>query len=327
MNRRGAILILTVGVCAMIAALALGFIMRTRADALEMSLVLRQAQARLMLSAACAYVLESGRIGWDDPADNTAAGGVQEASGWVDVRSGLPGPRDPAGAPLFSDAKVLKRRITDAAPSRPRWPAIGGTCICPMMVAERPPFAIDGNTSPNPIVNDPAHPEFGLPLLRNPEPMPQFSPDLPGGATVAQRWDDWSAGSRVIPGDRSSALRLRAGGDQQAWFRLHRDSPATFIATVGCGGTLGYRDWDEVEVLGAAGRFANDRAFFEQLRDDEIRMWYRLEWSAAVRSTGAGYATGNALSTDQGMQRWARAINQAGTISLVQRLRTPPETW
>jgi len=281
-----------------------------------------------MLSAACAYVLESGRIGWDDPSDNGTPDSIQEAFGWVDVRSGLVGPRDRAGGALYSDTKVLKRRVTDAAATLPNWPAIGGVCLAPMMVYERPPFAIDRNITPNPIVNIPAQTDFGLPLLKNEEPRAQFSPDLSAAATVAQRWTDWKTGSRVIPGDANSPLRLRTSGDQQAWFRLKRDSPATFVATVGCGGTLGYRDWDEVEVRGATARFANDQAFFEQLLDDEIRMWYRLEWSPAIRSTGPNYGGAhNGIGTNLGMQRWATTINQAGTIAFIQRLRSPPVEW
>jgi len=326
-TRRGAILILTIGVCAMLAALALGFIARTRIDALEMSQVMRQAQARVMLSAACAYVLETARIGWDDPTDNGTPGNIQEAFGWVDVRSGLIGPRDPSGNALYSNTKVLKRRLTDSAASIPSWPAIGAVCLAPMMVYERPSFAIDRNVTPNPIVNDPNATDFGLPLLKNEEPRAQFSPDLAASATVAQRWTDWKTGNRIIPGDPSSPLRLRTSGDQQAWFRLRRDGPATFVVTAGCGGTLGFRDWDEVEVRGATARFANDQAFFDQLLEDEIRMWYRIEWSPAIRSTGAGYDAVNGISSSIGMQRWATMINQAGTISFIQRLRSPPVEW
>ena len=63
--RQGTILILVAGICALMAALALVFLTRMRSDMNESNLVLQHAQAKIMLAAACNYVQETSRIGWD----------------------------------------------------------------------------------------------------------------------------------------------------------------------------------------------------------------------------------------------------------------------
>ncbi len=340
-HRRGVVLILAVGLSAMLAGLALAFIARTRIDANEMSGVLRLTQARMMLSAACAYVLEAGRLGYDRsdtftrldnsvrspwssvyPAtpDPTNALYHEEAFGWVDVRDGQIGPKtldydnDGSPDPLFNDAKVLPRRRSGPA-VYPAWPAIGSICRAPMAVLTRPPFALVPATTPNPINQDTTAWDFGVPLLRNADGAPSLSPELPASATLADRWQDWMHGDPTI----------RVGGAQGAWFRLYRDSPATFIVTVGCGGTLGYRDWDEVEAANADARFGYDALLFRQLIEEEVRLWYRIEWSPAIAANGPPY--GGWLRPGTARPKWSSTINQAGTISLIQRLRMQPREW
>ncbi|HYE04983.1 MAG TPA: hypothetical protein VEL07_05600 [Planctomycetota bacterium] len=85
--RPGAVLIVVAGICGLMAALSIAFLARMRTDASEMAVVVRDAQAKLMLSAACAYVLEAGRIGWDDSPLH------RECFGWIDVRDGRVGPK------------------------------------------------------------------------------------------------------------------------------------------------------------------------------------------------------------------------------------------
>ena len=342
-HRRGAILIISIGLCAMMAALALGFIARTRVNAAEMNGLVRVTQARLMLSAACAYVLESGRIGWDlsdtfvdaqdnvraswsarypSVADATNAVHHEEAFGWVDVRNGQVGPLtlDYDGDGAFDRRYDDTLRFADRLGGplvRPAWPAIGGICRAPMTVLERPPFAVDPSVTPNRINPDPAAWDFGLPLLRNPDGQPMLSSALSGSATQAQRWDDWMKGDPAI----------RPTGDRNAWFRLLRDTPATFIATVACGGTRGYRSWDEVEAEGASSQFGNSRQIFEAQADNEIRLWYRIEWNPAIAGPQPVYNPVSTPSSYNGWSRWATYVNQAGTISMIQRLPQMPVRW
>ena len=65
--RRGAILVVVAGACALLASLSLAFLLRMRSDSEETDLVQREAQARLMLMAGCGYVLEASRLGYDYP--------------------------------------------------------------------------------------------------------------------------------------------------------------------------------------------------------------------------------------------------------------------
>ncbi len=80
--RRGALLVIVTGLAAVIAALCFSLLVRARSDSEAMAVVMREAQARIMLGAACAYVLEAGRIGWG-----------RECYGWRDVRDGMTGPK------------------------------------------------------------------------------------------------------------------------------------------------------------------------------------------------------------------------------------------
>lgn len=341
--RKGVVLILAMGLTAMLGGLCLAFIARTRLNAAEMSQLGSITQARLMLSAACAYVLESGRIGWDLSDDYTPGrpwataydpeilSGIlpldddnrlyhEETWGWLDVRDGSIGPRtldydsDGIFDPRFDDTLRLPLKRGGAL-VRPYWPAIGSGCRAPMEVLVRAPFALRPEVTPNPIKADPAAWDFGLPLLRNPDGNPSLSPALSVAASQADRWTDWKTGDRTV----------RAGGAQGAWFRLYRDSPATFIVTVGCGGTSGYRDWDEVEVDNSEYRFGNSRSLFEQLVDEEVRMWYRIEWSSAVAARGISMGTGQRPTAPR--LGPTNIINQAGTISYIQRLSMQPREW
>ena len=63
-TRSGTILIIVAGISALLASLSLTFLLRIRDGAQSSLLVERETQARLMLHAACAYVLEAGRIGY-----------------------------------------------------------------------------------------------------------------------------------------------------------------------------------------------------------------------------------------------------------------------
>ena len=72
-----------------------------------------------------------------------------------------------------------------------------------------------------------------------------------------------------------------------------------------------------------------DASFFSTLRADELRLWWRVEWSPAVGGADIGV-------TDEGIRGWplmlasgsnARVINQGGTFSWIQALRTEPDRY
>lgn len=427
MNRRGALLIIAVGLSAIVASLVLAFIVRARLDSEESRATTQSFQARIMLAAACGYILECSRVGWDLPgtltADEQTLGrttwvqhyqartldrppmhdgqqmGVvgwphdpnseilrhpgllaaisldptwpafphdldnrihEEAFGWVDVRDGSIGPRtlDYDGKPEFeSDTTGFDVRFNirwngnrdgsdylvedstgDGNPDRPAWPAVGGVARAPMEVFERPPHAISLEAAPNAIINDPAHDWFGYPLLHRPDPQPAvIVSEQTTAAAVRARWDDLRTGSRVA---RPESRNL-------AWFRVLRDGPATFVVTVGSGATYGYRDWDEVRAGGsvAEARFGGDRTIFEDLLAAEVRLWYRVEWSAAVLVTPSIGAVGHDIPKFGTVSKWAtfssersaagpRATapwshyrNHGGSIRYIQRLRFPPDRW
>ncbi len=319
--RRGSILIVVVGMVAIMAGICLTFLAKARIEAQQMNVFNRTAQARIMLAAACAYVQETSRLGWDDPA--TVA--HEEAFGWVDVRDGQPGPRTGEQlAPATYDGSgrlltpivyrtVIASAATDAA-GRPLWPNIGARSRHPLYRMVKPPYAISPDVTPNAIENDPAKPLFGLPLLRKPDPMPSISTSYADFAT----------------GDPA----LVTGTAGRGWFRLYRDGPATFVVTVGSGGTQGFRDWPEVVALSNSSLFIGGQDSFEQMLGEEVRLWYRIEWSSAI---SISIPTAGDGSKDHGdwasypntgiTAPWATYANQGGTIQWIQRLRAPPEVW
>lgn len=350
MVRSGTILIIVAGISALLASLSITFLLRIREGAQASELLTRETQARFMLHAACAYVLECSRIGYgtsrqdatrgaDASIDGyviTTSGALahREAFGWIDVREsdgvgfaqpGLPGPRDQRGNRIVSVSG--------------KWPDVGGIVICPMQRWTRPPYAIAPLVAANPILSDPARqgdPRWGLPLLSNPDPMPAVANGWPSAVTD-RGWNDY------VTGD----ARPTATSPNQAWFRVCRLSAATFVVTCGAGGTMGFKDWNEVTLPeaqrhpGAPGGpelFNNDASLFETLRTNELRTWYEIRWSAAVRPLDFRYEEAmwwgtwlqNAFAYRtypvNGSQYtgWGRANrfnpNPMGTLSYIQRL-------
>ena len=109
--RQGTVLIIVAGVSSLMAAMALTFLVRMRSDVEESQAIVREAQAHIMKVAACNFIMESARLGWDPkPADGSRSPIRREAFGWIDVRVGRPGPRgedgkrigpmDASGAPV-----------------------------------------------------------------------------------------------------------------------------------------------------------------------------------------------------------------------------------
>jgi len=82
-----------------------------------------------MLMAACNYVLEASRLGYDYPRGQLPADNKhREGFGWIDVRDGSIGPKDAAGQLLFTQPG--------------QWPAPESAVRCPMYVMKQPPFAV-----------------------------------------------------------------------------------------------------------------------------------------------------------------------------------------
>jgi hypothetical protein len=129
----------------------------------------------------------------------------------------------------------------------------------------------------------------------------------------------------------------------RSWFRVYREGPATFIVTCGAGGTQGFRDWDEVVGAGpqAVARF-EDESLFATLAAQEVRLWYRVEWSPAIATPEVHniknawnygpedhYVSYPMNTSDSAInpRSQAHCRNLGGTIRYVQRLRLAPTWW
>ncbi len=238
MNRTGTIIIIVAGLAALIVALTVGFLVRVRADADDMAVVVQESQLRAMLIAGMQYIGEGARIGWDDPNTPTVR---EETYGWRDVRDGRAGPRDQFGQPARDlDGNDLILITTGASPSGAgRYPAVDGVAArCPMDVMRRPPFAISRRLVYDPI-DDPQR--SWVDLIRNSEkPLPAVA-DYTGFSI----------------GDAQPLIQTVG----LAWFRVRRTGIATFIITCGAGASAGFRSWQEVIDEGATDHFTSRATF------------------------------------------------------------------
>jgi len=311
-SRSGTVLIVVAGVSALLASLALAFLARMRSDTEESQYLLQYAQAKIMLAAACNYVQETSRLGWDNYPGSPMIDGYkihEEAFGWVDVRDGSIGPKGRTGLPL-------------ATMSGNEWPAIGSHVCCPMHRLKLPPYATRLDAGFNLMATDnPASPDYCYPLLKNPDPRP-------ANDTSYKTFAD---------GDRNRVPDTTG----RAWFRVYRDGPGTFIVTCGAGGSEGFKSWGEMSSLEQA-QFNNDQSYFYGLRATEVRLHYRIEWTAAVtevtyhnlqheiaRAT-EHYETwppnaSHTWSSSRRTQTWMK--NPVGTIRWIQRLVNEPSFW
>jgi hypothetical protein len=327
------VLILIAGLCALLAGMSLAFLVRMRGDIEESRAVVADAQARIMLVAGCDYILEAGRLGWEkDPAE-------RETYGWVDVRDGLMGPKTRSDHPVAG--LVPQPRAEDGPPS-PNFP-IGSYGRFPMFVWARTRYATRLTAAYNPIATDPADAAtFGMPFLRNPDPQPAAGNGWPGAVSAA-RFDANTVGD-YVHGDPTP----RANSTGMAWFRVYRRGPDRFIVTCGAGGSMGFKDWHEVQAEEASGRTPGatgafgDETMFRAVQDQEVRFWYLVEWSPAV-----GGATYQCVDNEQapdhyqwrpfnpihenynggGHQSQTHARNMLGTLRFIQRLRAMPDAW
>ncbi len=319
-SRHGTVLIMVAGLSALLASMALVFLVRQRSTQQETTWFEQDIQARLMLTAACSYICETARIGYD----RSAGPDHVEGYGWIDVRDGSVGPNKRGTTasdivPLF-DETILVERWDPGNADRPAWPAPKSVARCPMHVLERPPFAIRLDATPNAMVTLDGDAAFGRPYLKNKDPQPQ-------SATLMD----------YLSGDK----RVRQSSANRAWFRVYREGPATFIITCGSGATQGYRDWDEVVGADQEPLFG-DESYFIALCNQETRLWYRVEWSPAIATadvhniknawnqTNEDHYVSYPLNTSNSSinpRSQAQPRNLGGTISYVQRLRLAPTWW
>lgn len=280
-----------------------------------------------------------------------------------------------SGATVCPEWEVSKCRATvelykaRAVPTtNPIWPAPGSVMRAPFYRMKRPPFAVAMTVAPNAIPNDPSLPTFGIPFLNKADPRPQFD------SNDVNRYDPVAPNMSLSSISRGPTVmgKVWADGDTTAiddslnlgWFRIYREdgtepdrvsqggdqvfglTGATFIITVGSGGTLGFRDWSEVLAEHQEATFGTESVFTE-LQARERRQWYRVEWSATVGggedhiyafALGAGDSPPQYSWFEQLPLNCSRFIengsmdqfsgsqprNYIGTIRYIQRLPSPP---
>ncbi|MDA3963067.1 MAG: hypothetical protein PF961_19960 [Planctomycetota bacterium] len=267
-TRRGAILILVVGISVLILGVTVSFVSLVRSEARTSTTIIDDIQARAMLDAALCYVAETSRIGWGtvDLRQTTAASGVlwTETMGWNDVRNGRPGPfplrlRHTSGT-IEEDPQEL---AVSAMPTALKalhgteWPAMGSVMRADCHVLTRSPFAVSaapgnthdatytGDTQRRSVVHTNKHgawqrsalAETTFAALPNPDPAPAV---LPSSAT----WKtDWRQGDDTP----------RATSARRAWFRVHRETAAQHDGTAGNYSANGLTDWyDTIDLNGDA---------------------------------------------------------------------------
>ena len=303
LNQKGTILIIVAGISALLASMSLVFLTRMRSDISETNAIVREAQARIMLSAACSYIQEASRLGYDfNSTKNTDF--HPEGYGWIDVRDGAIGPKPSAipattnpvrffntsastGTTPHSDAAIYSFR-NDNSTIFP----IGAARRFDMFMKTIPPFAIRLDAAPNPI-----DPQDGIPFLSRPDPVPVLPREFNWSNPSNKDFNEFERGD---PRPVSNSLGL-------AWFRLFRlgaqphpnfsakypdtykqYNPATFIVTVGAGATGGFRffgtppDGRPIEMTSADEQRFGTKENFIALQSEELRYWYLVEWSPAV---------------------------------------------
>jgi len=338
--RHGTVLIIVAGLSALMASLALAFLARMRSDVQESELLMHEAQAHIVLVAACNYVQESARLGYD-------VGGSAvhpEAYGWVDIRDGAVGPKPTARSSGVDDPDDNAHQLPNHGGDDDTLFPQQSVRRCDMFVKEVPPFAIRLDVAPNPI--DPN--AGGVPWLVEPDPKP----------LVATNFSDFTLG-RVDSTGRSIPKQHTLG---KCWFRLlrcgkgpdanlARYNAATFIVTCGVGETRGFRsrDWGlmSVEEQDEAEALFGNRALLETLESTEVRLWYLVEWSPAVgglhqfnlvhhrgalRDAEQDEFTFNQYSHFPPNHSFyshshSKERNFGGTIRMVQRLSSEPNKW
>lgn len=358
--RGGMALIIVVAIAALLAGLSAMFLGMVRQEAASSRSVSQEAQARLMLAAGILYVQETSRLGW----------GAEPCFGWVDVRDGGLGPRPGVRRdgtippPSWWSGGGYAPSPTLALPVRSarRWPYPGSAVRCDMHAVRQPVAAVAAVYAYNPYRADLGGADqsrrAGYRMLQ-PQPV---ADDLSG----------------FLAGDQTERPESIGIG----WFRIYREEDAdrdgdqrngdgidapwdsvayppgchtTFIIACGAGETRGFRFWDAGEAgydpslepvtAAASGLFTEDQ--FRYARDNQLVLWYRVEWSAhtggeadlaqayypgwkdlsqAAHGTWFdGNYTRNRMDTVG--RRAHRSLNAFGTMRFIQRLDREPPRW
>ncbi len=328
-TRQGTILIIVAGVSALLASLALSFLMRMRSDVYASEATVAKTQAHIMMVAACNFIMERSRLGWDPPLEDGSLYPPfhREAFGWIDVRDGQPGPKDEnnkrIGIPDGSGNMVwedwVNLELSDVARPAKR---------CEMYVQVRPPYAVSPKVSPNPITSTGNFPY--KPFALNPDPAPYIP---------SYDYQDVEDTAGYIQGD----TRMDIARKIPSWFRVWRATATTFVVTAGCGETGGYKDWNDVPATIKTDRFSNDPVMFAMYQEQEFRLHYLVEWSPYVASSDYQNIQNEnkqsdskgpldtylqrGMNTSQETRSQGRHVNHVGTIRSIQRLVNIPKYW
>ena len=301
-QRDGVVLIVVVGLAVILLAVSASFFSRMRSDAQESEVVLQEVQARIMLQAAMNYIQEGARIGWDDPGTVNV---MEEAFGWTDIRATGIGPingmRDMSltalkAADSFNAVGPRDQQGNLLYTSTETFPHPGGRAVrCPMYAMRRPPYAVTDRLVANPMVapdTDFMDQNLDYDMLNLPvEPVAKDWNEfvdgdlLPRLETVGLAWFRvYREPEEMHDGDRNNYVSQDPENTISDWYDVEAmpGHHGIFIVTCGSGGTLGYRDWDEVLATTDATNRPFDQATFESLRESERILWYRVEWSAGV---------------------------------------------
>jgi hypothetical protein len=190
-------------------------------------------------------------------------------------------------------------------------------------VWKRTKFATSLTVCYNPIETaNTASASYLLPHIKNPDPLPA------GGTT----WIDHARGD--------ASPRVESTG--MSWFRVLREGPSTFLITCGAGSTQGFRSYQEASLQGKSDLFDNDPGYFATLAANEVRYWYRVEWSASSAEPTYHWQLHHSTQSTDSYLQWpvnasqSRSYgtrsppfdkNQTGTLRWIMRLREEPTFW
>jgi hypothetical protein len=267
-SKRGAVLIIVVGLVAMLLVLASVFLARMRSDAQEIRPVLQEAQCRLALTAACQYLQESSRIGWGA---RNADGSFQETFGWTDVR-GFPdnagsattaldknggattwnpagdqwiGPAGPRIASGSAAGTIAKPAWWDVGtyPTLPplttrHWPYPGTATRCDLSPWRQPPCAVSPAAAGNPVFLADANWDRKQALITAWTNGAGACDVQPQAATFTE----WLTGSRITTAGMSRPDLLPEAAFL-GWFRVYREDAADHNNDQkDCAGTASWHD-------------------------------------------------------------------------------------
>jgi hypothetical protein len=137
-SRRGSVLVIVAALAAVMMATFAVVISQVQSEVSEGELLVRDAQARIMLPSALSFVLESARLG------QTFDG---ESFGWTDIRDGGIGPRGPRD----QNGNLPAELTESSSGGLSAWPAPGGIYRADMHLWNRTPYAIRSEASYNPV--------------------------------------------------------------------------------------------------------------------------------------------------------------------------------